>query len=245
MESHGEKSVRENSDRALLELLRQDGGLGIQELTERLSVTPTAVRQRLDRLSAAGLLVREEVRGTHRGRPAHRYLLSEAGLKALDRNMVELARVLWDEIQQISDDVVRQGILARISSRLAEHYTAIDPARSVTSPPSAAEGLQSEVARRLELLAASLREKKFPASIEPDPNSMLPVLKINGCPFPDLSGSSHEICDVEAAMLSQLLGHELRLRHCRCDSPDGGCVFEVAGDALVGASPGSPVPCTP
>ena len=49
----------ETSDRGLLELLRRQGQLGIGELTAAMHVTATAVRQRLVRLMAGGLVQRE------------------------------------------------------------------------------------------------------------------------------------------------------------------------------------------
>ena len=42
-------------DQAVLNLLRRHGSLTIQDLIEQLSVTATAVRQRLDRLESAFL----------------------------------------------------------------------------------------------------------------------------------------------------------------------------------------------
>ncbi len=100
-------------------------------------------------------------------------------------------------------------------------------------------------AARLEEVVAALREQQFPVNVERDPVTMLPILKINGCPYPELSGENHDICEVEAAMFSELLGSPVKLRHCRCDSPDGGCVFDVsresleAGETTSNAAPGT------
>lgn len=208
----------EKTDQPLLELLRETGGLSIQELMDRMSVTATAVRQRLDRLCAAGLVDKEEIRAANRGRPSHRYRLTENGLRSLDGTMVELARVVWDEIQAIDDPSIRNYLLTRISRRLAAHY----------SPTAQAQEPNLDLTTRLEKLAETLRAREFPVVVQRDPGTMLPILKINGCPYPELSGRSHDICEVEEAMFSELLGTPVKLRHCRCDSPDGGCVFDVA-----------------
>ena len=208
----------DKTDQPLLELLRETGGLSIQELMDRFAVTATAVRQRLDRLCAAGLVEKEEIRAANRGRPSHRYRVSESGLRSLDGTMVEMARIVWDEIQAIDDPSVRNYLLNRISRRLAAHY----------SPATGNENSNKDLATRLEKLAETLRSRQFPVVVQQDPGTMLPILKINGCPYPDLSGQSHDICQVEEAMFSELLGSPVKLRHCRCDSPDGGCVFDVA-----------------
>ena len=66
------------SDRPLLERLRRRAGLTVAELASDLGVTATAVRQRLQRLLAGGFIQRfSESAG--RGRPQHRYSLTERG----------------------------------------------------------------------------------------------------------------------------------------------------------------------
>lgn len=235
-------NLLEKTDQPLLELLRETGGLSIQELMDRFAVTATAVRQRLDRLCAAGLVEKEEIRAANRGRPSHRYQLSESGLRSLDRNMVELAKVVWDEIQAIDDPAVRNYLLGRISRRLAAQYGAVQSggaqsgstyndassaASNLAAPHNKTNTPAGSLASRLEKLADTLRARQFPVVVQQDPATMLPILKINGCPYPELSGQSHDICEVEEAMFSELLGDRVKLRHCRCDSPDGGCVFDV------------------
>ena len=225
----------EKSDRAMLELLRQFGALNVQELMERLAVTATAVRQRLDRVVCGGFVAREEVRAAGRGRPSHRYVLTESGLRAVGHNMAELATVLWSEIRQIADEKTRQQLMASVSSRMAELYGAskmpvlsVAAARSLAVDDANERQASGAIASRMESLAEVLRASRFPAMVEREPNSELPILKINGCPYPDLSGETHEICEVETVMLSKMLGHPLNLRHCRCDSSDGVCTFELA-----------------
>ena len=67
-------SARE-SDGYLLSLLRDGRTLSIDELKEGLGVTATAVRQRIERLLASGLIEREKV-VAGRGRPIFRYRLT-------------------------------------------------------------------------------------------------------------------------------------------------------------------------
>ncbi len=67
------------SDGDLLDLLRITGPLGVSELADAMEVTPTAVRQRLTRLLAGEAIQREPVRNG-RGRPKHRYWLTDKGI---------------------------------------------------------------------------------------------------------------------------------------------------------------------
>ena len=66
----------ESSDICILDLLRKAGPLGVNDLAQATQVTATAVRQRLVRLMAQGLIDRELTRAG-RGRPSHRYGLTE------------------------------------------------------------------------------------------------------------------------------------------------------------------------
>ena len=68
------------SDSGLLDLLRIAGPLGVAELSHAMEVTPTAVRQRLVRLLSQESIQREAVR-RGRGRPKHRYWLTEKGVR--------------------------------------------------------------------------------------------------------------------------------------------------------------------
>jgi DeoR family transcriptional regulator, suf operon transcriptional repressor len=68
------------SDADLLDLLKQSGPLGVADLARALEVTATAVRQRLIRLLSKELIQREVVRNG-RGRPKHRYWLTEKGVR--------------------------------------------------------------------------------------------------------------------------------------------------------------------
>jgi len=57
-------SVAPNGDSDLLELLRVEGPMGVSELGRAIRVTATAVRLRLNRLMAQGLIQRGRENGT-------------------------------------------------------------------------------------------------------------------------------------------------------------------------------------
>ena len=109
------------SDSGLLDLLRVTGPLGVSELADAMEVTPTAVRQRLVRLLAQSAIQREAARHG-RGRPKHRYWLTEKGLRLTGSNFTDLAVTLWQEIRQKGDPELRRETLRRIARALASGY---------------------------------------------------------------------------------------------------------------------------
>src|ERR1051326_8225450 len=111
----------ESSDKALLEVLRRNGAVTISTLVAEMGVTATAIRQRLHRLMDEGLIQRHAEK-IGRGRPNHRYSLTDKGEQAAGTNFAEMADVLWEEIKSLDDPAVRRGLLKRIAGRLAERY---------------------------------------------------------------------------------------------------------------------------
>src|SRR3954452_4382060 len=111
----------ESSDRVLLEVLQRNGAVTISVLVAEMGGTATAVRQRLQRLMADGLVERHaEKKG--RGRPNHRYSLTEQWERSAVTNFADMADVLWDEIKSVENPEIRRGLLKRIAGRLAARY---------------------------------------------------------------------------------------------------------------------------
>src|SRR4051812_28346503 len=101
------------SDRDLIELLRRRGPMMISEIIKELGVTATAVRNRLDRLRANGLVERREQKGG-RGRPRHCYSATQRALESLGQNYDDLAVALWQEIKNLRDQALRLEIVRRV-----------------------------------------------------------------------------------------------------------------------------------
>src|SRR4051812_37405310 len=108
-----------HSDKAILDLLRKQDSLTVSELADAIGVTATAVRQRLTRLLAQGMIRRHATK-EGRGRPSHHYALTEKGQRETGANFADLAIALWHEVRAIKDPDIRRGLLQRISSRLVE-----------------------------------------------------------------------------------------------------------------------------
>jgi DeoR family suf operon transcriptional repressor len=203
----------ESSDLALLDLLRKHGPLGVAQLATAMGVTATAIRQRLTRLLAQNDIARE-VQRVGRGRPGHRYALTEKGRRRAGANFADLAIALWQEVREIKDPEVRQGLLQRLSRRLAALYaTRIDG---------------STLDERMESLAELFRERQIPFEVQR--SGELPILHANACPYPELAEQDRSICSLERLMFSELLGENVRLSNCRLDGHSC-CTFEPTAPA--------------
>jgi predicted ArsR family transcriptional regulator len=214
------------TDAAVMELLRVDSALEIGDLAEALGVTATAIRQRLDRLMRAGLVERKTV-ARPRGRPAHAYSLTDAGRRSGGDNFRDLAMVLWREVRRVREPSVRQGLLGRIGSAMADMY------RPEVSGDNAAERLRS--------LAAVMRRRDVSCDVEQAAASGLAVLTSYSCPYPDLAEQDRSICAAERLMLQDLVGSSVELSECRLDGSSC-CRFTAGSEAAGGdgAAAGEP-----
>lgn len=210
-------SLSEEPDTLLLDHLRRHETASVGELGELLGVTATAIRQRLNRLMAEGLIERhlrppasgEGEKRTGRGRPSYDYRLTDRGLEASGDNYHDLAEILWQEIRGIDEPSVRVGLIKRVAERLASRY----------SDQVGGEDL----AQRMRELVKLMGEREVPVDV--DESGGLPVLTMLACPYPQLAQQDRSICAVEKVMISEVLGQGVRLSECRLDG-GGCCSFE-------------------
>lgn len=205
-----------SSDADLLDLLRSHGVMSVVDLAVQMEVTPTAIRQRLTRLRAQGLIEREAVRAG-RGRPKHRYQLTSKGLRLTGSNFTDLALALWREIGAIEDLTVRRTLLERVVKALASGY-----AREM-------EG--KTTAERMQSLSQILGQRRVPFTVEQESHGM-PVLTAHACPYPELAEKDRSICMLEKILFSELLGQDVQLSQCRLDGADS-CQFQARQETTI------------
>ena len=194
---------------SMIGLLRKSPSMTVCELTETMGVTATAVRQRLNRLMTLEMIERTHtVEG--RGRPSHHYTLTDKGRRSSANNLGDLAVVLWEEVQKIPDVETRQRVISGAVERLVEKY----------EPETKGQSVEDRMASVVALFA----ERQIPISLETSDG--LPVIKVDGCPYPTLAEGNHDICDMEKELLSKVIGHPIDRCQCRQDG-DQCCTFSA------------------
>jgi len=204
------------SDREFLQHLQELGSATIPSICQVHGVTTTAVRQRLIRLQAAGLITRETVR-THRGRPHHEYRVTITGKKLLGDNYTELATVLWNQLNELTDATLKGLIVEQVRKALIQKY-----GRDVDA---------IEPAARLQQLELVLKEHGF--AVEIDHSGQQLALMERSCPYHDLATQDRSICDLEQQVYGEIIGVELQLTQ-RCVDGHACCRFEAVGTESAG-----------
>jgi predicted ArsR family transcriptional regulator len=157
---------------------------------------------------AQGLVEREAIRAG-RGRPKHRYQLTQKGIRLTGSNFTDLALVLWREIGAIEDLDVRRALLQRVVRALASGY--------------AQEMEGKTTAERMQSLSNLLGQRRVPFSVLNEGD--VPVLTAHACPYPELAEKDRSICALEKILFSELLGQDVQLSQCRLDGADS-CQFQ-------------------
>jgi predicted ArsR family transcriptional regulator len=158
---------------------------------------------------AQGLIRRRE-QHKGRGRPEHRYSLTDEAEMLLGQNYADLAMTLWSEIKAFEDRAVGMKLLRRAADKLAERYRRQMPGRDVTE--------------RLGDLRNLLAERGIDAEV--DAHGRLPVLRQHSCPYHDLAKADRTVCGIEMRMFEKALDSDLKLSQCRLDGHNC-CEFEV------------------
>ncbi len=203
-----QKRLSEN-DQTMIGLLRSNPEMTICQLVDEMGVTATAVRQRLTKLMALGLVDRSHS-AEGRGRPSHHYNLTDEGRKSLANNLGDLAVVLWQEVQKIPDALTRQRVISGAMERLAEKYE------------SQIRGATFE--ERMKSITHLFADRQIPVSFESD--GELPIIKVFGCPYPTLAKDNRDICDMEKDLLAKVIGHPVGRSACQQDG-DQCCSFQA------------------
>jgi DeoR family transcriptional regulator, suf operon transcriptional repressor len=216
----------ETSDAAILDLLGQAGSMRISQLASATQVTPTAVRQRLNRLMDQGLIDRQATRAG-RGRPSHHYSLTDLGKRQAGHNFVDLAMVLWQEVRAIPDPAIRRGLLQRIAKQMAGLYADRIGGTTAGERMQEVAGIfsQRNVPFVVEEPVAAERVSAD-ASAGSHPSAGLPVLTALACPYPQLAEQDRGICALERMMIAELVQQDVKLSACRLDG-DSCCRFQT------------------
>ncbi len=205
---------RGTRDRVSREIL-QCGPVTASDLAATLGLTPAAVRRHLDSLTAQGLVstwTGTEGAPRRRGRPARRFVLTDAGHAAMSTAYDDLAAQLLQFVAETAGaDAVRQFAVVRADRLAARYRPAVDAAGS--DPHERAGAL----ARALSTdgYAASVRsvdDGHSPGSA-PEPHPPAGKQLCQGhCPVQQVATQFPQLCEAETKAFSDLLGvHVQRL----------------------------------
>ncbi len=212
-----ETGTRDRVARLLLEL----GPSTAAALSERLGLSPAAVRRHLDAMVADGTITTRESRTPNRrgrGRPARLFTLTDAGHAAGPTAYDELATAA---LAFLGDAAGAQAVDAFAAQR------ARDLAARLVSRTAAPADERPQV----EQVATALTAEGYATTVHAVPTGM--QLCQHHCPVQAVAARFPQLCEAETEALSELLGTHVQ-RLATIAHGDGVCTTHVPG-----AMPGS------
>jgi len=211
-------SVRQS----ILEHLKLEGRLTVAELSERLGVTASAVRQQLALLETDGMLEFEDEKG-RRGRPQRHYRLSASADEQFARTYASLAESLLESVR------------SRLGPEAVE--TAFDGRREQMESELRPLVRATDLRERVTQFTAAMASRGYMPTLEEDDAGL--SFTWHNCPVARVARHYPHPCAQEIRLIEGLLGERVVRETCIARG-DSACRYRVVASS--GKAPPGPSP---
>jgi len=209
------EALGERQRELLTLLLETKGGLSADELAVRLTISRTAVHQHLNLLER-DRYVEKRPRAPQGGRPGYAWTLSEKGIHLFPKQYSLFSDLLIRSLKEKLGSEALADLLRGLGNELAKEHVA-----QLQGKP-----LHEQVGHVAEIM----RELGYQASTVPDSDGPLPLIDARNCVYHHLAREHREVCELDLALLSTLLGAPIE--HIECMVRGGAaCRFRVIARA--------------
>ncbi|MEJ2207679.1 MAG: ArsR family transcriptional regulator [Anaerolineae bacterium] len=181
----------------ILSILREEKQATVEDLAQRLELTPMTIRHHLNVLQAQNLVMASKVRRSKKvGRPRLVYTLTDAADELFPSGYGELARRLVSEVKETMGEEETRDLFRRIAADLAAE----------APPPEKDQSFED----RLDQVSEFLEEQGFLSRWEKTDEGY--VLTNVNCPYRRVSREHSEVCILDTELLERLLDVEPQRR---------------------------------
>jgi len=196
-----------------LEILKAERQATVEDLAERLELTPMTIRHHLNVLQAQNLVEAAKVRRSQKvGRPRLVYTLTEAADELFPQSYGDLARLLVTEVKDTVGVEETKAIFRRVADRVAQ------------DGPRPVEGQTFE--ERLVQVVDFMESQGFLSRWEKTDEGY--VLTNINCPYRRVTREHDEVCIMDTTLINQLLKVEPQ-RLTSMDAREGAWSFLLVG----------------
>ncbi len=175
----------------ILEILKEEMQATVEDLAERLELTPMTIRHHLNVLQAQNLVVASKVRRSKKvGRPRLVYTLTDAADELFPQSYGELARHLVSEVKETMGEEEAEAIFRRVANRVAKDGPRFDESQSFEE--------------RLTQVVDFMGGQGFISRWEKTDEGYV-ITNIN-CPYRIVTREHSEVCIMDTEILTKLLG---------------------------------------
>jgi predicted ArsR family transcriptional regulator len=187
--------VTSDTRRDLLQLIKREGSLTVDEAMEALGMARTTVRDHLLRLREKGLLTRSAER-EGRGRPRHRYEMSPQASVLFPSRDEELLGAFIRFLRERGDEAVVEAF-----------FEAYWEERTQAVKERLERVADGDLGERLEILRSVLEEEGFMPVIDAEDGAV--TIRECNCPFPEAVKETKIPCRLERSFFESLFETEL------------------------------------
>lgn len=180
-------------------LLKNKGGLTVDELSKRLEITRNAVRQHLAALENDGLVTQGVTRPSG-GRPEQLYVLTDAGRELFPRHYSWFAQLIVESIKQESGAEGLRERMGAMGSAVAQQ---------LRRQHSGLENQQQKVEKLSEVMEQLGYNTKSVRVVDG-----VPTIEADNCIFHNLAIKNPEICQFDLALLSTFTDSKIDHQEC-------------------------------
>ncbi|MBI3537443.1 MAG: winged helix-turn-helix transcriptional regulator [Chloroflexi bacterium] len=200
-----------NVRQVVLETLRKQGPLPIDDLAHAAKLSAMAMRYHLGLLEEQGLIVCEQGAPSGVGRPAGQYALADCACAQLPKQYDWLSENLLNEIDATLGKAETRAFLRKTGKIAAE------------SAPALRKDASSRA--RVERAAKFLSQRGYMATWQEAEDGF--ALSICNCPYGTLARQHPELCEMDSAMLGALMDAPVKMTCCMM-SESNVCEFKIS-----------------
>jgi DeoR family transcriptional regulator, suf operon transcriptional repressor len=195
----------------IVEILKENGTATVAELAAELDMAQVSVRHHLDILIGEDMVTASGVRRRNgAGRPSQIYSLAPGAAKLFPQAHESLAGEMLREMKSLLPAVEVHGIFMRLAEKTASEAPTAFPGQSLEE--------------RLDQVTSFLSHKGYTARWERR-DGHYEVFTCN-CPYAGVSERHPEVCSMDQAMLTQVVGEPLH-RESRIADGAPRCVYTL------------------
>ncbi|RTQ94495.1 helix-turn-helix transcriptional regulator [Lysinibacillus telephonicus] len=200
-----------NTRDRILELLKKEVSLSVNELTELLNITHMAVRKHLIVLENEGLVKSTETKQSM-GRPLQVYSLTDKGDQIFPKNYEGITLEFLRDIEELHGEKSIQLLFERRENRLTQEYKNRMNNKSITE--------------KIDELVNIQNEKGYMANVTQLDNQTFELIEYN-CPIYSVAQEFKMACRCETEMFKNVLDTDQVRRVCCKTDGDDHCKFKL------------------
>ena len=200
----------------ILNYLREKGEADVNELAQKLGLSPVTIHYHINVLQRDGLLEAQSVRQGV-GRPRNVFTLRSAALDKFPQRYHHLSNRLLDILKSRMTEADLQALFENIGAEIAAEHAAQLNGKSLD--------------QKIETLLNLLGEEGFMARLEKVGANHFVVTQIN-CPYQHVVARHPEVCELDLQLMNSALGTPVKRESCVAMG-DAVCTFHVQSPPVV------------